>query len=233
MSSKHSWPRFWKYCLPSILFSIIFHLPSFIEKRCHCLNSATFYNNSSFFLKDNEGYSDSDTCKNEKEYLENYDFWYKDIARLIFTGILPFFIMGVLNVKIFLKIRSIRERHRMTAVSPTTDQLELDQARRSIMIMTVYFFFLLLFIGKKCFVLFCYKNRENHIPIECLTDPSLWIRLTKSSVCFVVDLTSSINFLIFIFTGSKFRIILAGYWKRLIQSCSCSKVRSGSKNITT
>ena len=154
---------------------------------------------------------------------KDYDLWYKDIARLIVIGVLPFLVMTILNIKINLKIRNRRATMTENRLKDQTTKLELEQARRSILMMTVYFFFLLMFIGKKSFVLLCYKSRENHIPIECLEDPSLWIRLTKSSVVFIVDLTSTINFFIFISIGSKFRSILVGYWKSLIRNCSCSK----------
>ena len=202
---RNSWRRFFRYTLPVIFLSLAFHLPSFIELKCQNVNSTT--------------------TKAEK----TYNFWYKDIARLIFLGVLPFLILSVLNLKIFLAIRETRSQQNPVngtkfAARNQGMELELEQAHRSTLIISVYFFFLLFYIAKKCFVIFVYKHNldDDSTPIECMPSPSTVFRMTKASQSFVVDLISTINFFIFIYTGSKFREILLENYCAFIGFFKCS-----------
>jgi len=140
------------------------------------------------------------TTEEEKKAEYMYNFLYKDIARLVFLGAVPFLILSVLNLKIFLAIResrsqSFRETGNRFRARNQSMELELEQAHRSTLIISVYFFFLLFYIAKKCFVMFVYKNNldSDDIPIECMNDPSTLYRMTKVSQSFLQSLVKIIS----------------------------------------
>ena len=120
-----------------------------------------------------------------------------------------------MNVKVYLVVRMIRKSQEpaMSQISGRAMNLEVEQAHRSTLIVTVYFFFLLFFIAKKCYVLFVYKHLKIQTPIECEENPDPVFKMTKPSEAFVGDLCSTVNFFIFIYTGSKFRSIFISYMK--------------------
>ena len=122
-----------------------------------------------------------------------------------------------MNVKVYLVVRRIRKSQEpaMSQISGRAMNLEVEQAHRSTLIVTVYFFFLLFFIAKKCYVLFVNKHLKIQTPIECEENPDPVFKMTKPSEAFVGDLCSTVNFFIFIYTGSKFRSILISYMKTI------------------
>ncbi len=172
----NSWQRFLRYTLPVIFISLSFHLPSFMEMDCRNEHSSS----APFLNKTGAEIFKSET--------NAYDFWYKDFARLIFFGAIPFLILSFLNLKIFLSIRESRRqaglqiRDRISARNRRME-VELEQARRSTFIISAYFFFLLLYIAKKFLYMIVYKN--DHIPLECMVDPpTLFQRMAKPTQSF-------------------------------------------------
>ncbi len=215
MINRNSWRSFFRYTLPVIFISLAFHFPIFLEAECQNENS-TFVN----------------ITKEETE-IDAYNFWYKDIARMIVLGAIPFFILSFLNVKIFLSIRKLRRQTGLEigsrfATKNKRMELELEQARRSTLIASVYFFFLLLYIAKK--LLYMFVNKDNHLPLKCMVDPpTLFQRLAKPTQCFLFDLISTINFFIFIYTGSKFRKILLKNFHTFVNFFKCSNTSTSSE----
>ncbi len=211
---KNSWRRFFRYTLPVIFISIAFHFPIFLEEECQKENNSSFLNIST-----------EETFTSETD-ADAYNFWYKDIARIIVLGAIPFLTLSFLNLKIFLSIRESRRQADLDignrlAIRNQRMELELEQAHRSTLITSVYFFFLLFYIAKKCFILIVYKT--DHIPLECLADPPTLIqRMAEPTQCFIIDLISTINFFIFIYTGSKFRKILLKNFQTCIGFYKCS-----------
>ena len=208
-------------------------MPSFIEVRCEIINTTTTTTTTTATSSATETTPTENMPSRLAIPTENYKLWYEDIARLMFFGVIPFLILSVMNLKIFLTIREKRSQPnpetgtRFGAINHGME-LELEQAHRSTLIISVYFFFLLFYIIKKCLVMIFFNS--NDVPIECMQNPKPILRIAKASSSFAVDFISNVNFFIFIYTGSKFRTILLKKCFTFIEFFKCSNKSMAPKS---
>ncbi len=71
------------------------------------------------------------------------------------------------------------------------------------------------------------------VPIECMKNPELMLRILKTSQTFAVDLISNVNFFIFIYTGSKFREIYFENFYTFIRffKCTTNQCKASMSNV--
>ena len=86
--------RFAQYTLTITLLSVLFNIPKFFESKV---------------IEDENGFSyiDYTDLRTNPLYNSLYHCW----SRLLVLGILPFSIVSLLNVKIYLAIKKLRRRH--------------------------------------------------------------------------------------------------------------------------
>ena len=97
---KSSWKRVLLYTTPVLLFTLIFHMPSFMEIKFGEFNLTSGNKTSNQTIT----WMHTDLRKNEA-----YIFWYKNVLRVFFRGILPFGALMFANFKLVLAIRNLRK----------------------------------------------------------------------------------------------------------------------------
>ena len=151
---KSSWKRIILYTLPVLFFSIVYHLPIFLEIE--------------FGEFEVSGENRTINWKyTDLHFNETFKLWYKNICRVIFRGILPFFILLFANYKLILAAKNMRKYF---SGSRRYKSFEVRQAHSLIVIVTVNFVNFFLYCAKKAYLLFVFKANT---VAGCTVSPSI------------------------------------------------------------
>ena len=161
-ATKSSWKKIVKYTLPILIFSLVFHIPSFFEIKF-----------GEFPIS-----ADNRTAKwmyTELNFNETYILVYKNICRVIFRGILPFLTLLFANYKLIVAARNLKK---MLPESARLKSFRIRQAHGLIVIVSVNFVNFFLYVAKKMYLLFFQSSQTS---LTCKIGPSVFSEVVESA----------------------------------------------------
>ncbi|XP_071746298.1 FMRFamide receptor-like [Lepeophtheirus salmonis] len=190
----------------TIIFSILFNIPKFYELRTEYV-----YNNET---KTHDAYIQPSDLRNNIYYSTYYIFW----SKFLLIEFIPYIILIVLNTSIMKTThRAMVDRQRLGVQINQSQQLSKDEAQMSKILLTIVVVFVscqsLKIIPDLYEVLTCLTKRG-----QCPSTPFIDGIIHLSH--FFLAVNSSINFIIYIFRGSKFRKVFAQKFYRNKNSSS-------------
>ena len=211
--------RLLKYIGPIVILSTVYSIPRWleidVENQEICDKIDTNQNNSH-----NSGDNTAITCKTTYEIVINrlrsndiYILWYLNIANLIITTIIPLITLIYLNANIYKRFKEFLKRHEVSLTSATAQtqekikKKEKDMTQQTMILFSIVFLFggfhiLRIVLNVEEFLYFDERKQAKQIGCEWL---QYWTIIASPISHFLLQINSSVNFVIYCYFNKSFR----------------------------
>ena len=215
------WVRLSKYIGPIIVLSALFFIPKWLELKIENRELCAGKNNQNCSYE----YEIIVTRLRSNNY---YNLWYINIANLVVTAAIPFVSLAYLNLNIYFKFKQYNKRQSLS--KPATSSISIDQTQKkvrkrekdmvqqtmilfSIVVLFVLFHTLRIVLNLEEFSTLEKRKRAKENGCEWL---QYWTIIAAAISHLLLQINSSINFVIYCYFNKSFRYELSSWLNRIV-----------------